>query len=806
MKTIRSLQISISTAVLALTCFAADAVTPISFTGTDYVENFDSLPSAGENPTFSGFGPFDVPSLAGWSFTKYTGNSSDALFRINNGSSPSGSLYNYGTTESPDRALGALASGSGSYRFGATLVNNTGAALTTFTLSYAGEQWRYGGSGEDQTPFAFEYALNAPDIGSGTYFSSTNLDLTPSVSAGPSGALDGNLAANRTAISGSTSGIFWQPGETLTLRWTDINNAGFDDGLGVDDLTFSAAAAAFDTLVWDQTGGNWNTTDANWTGDASVYDNGDLVRFTDSNVGAVVIDAGGVEPLRVQVENTTGTYSFTGGPLNGNGSLVKTGDGTLELGVSTELVAGIVVDGGTLATTASDVIGDTIALTINNGATVDLGENTDQLGSLTLSGSTLTTDGSAGVAVLGETVTVLADANTSTLSGILATNGISPTFTVANGDATTDLTIDAFIVGGDRISFDGEGTTALNADNSTFGGGFRISSGTIEIASNTSLGTGALFFNGGTLRASTELTGANAIAIDVSQGGDVTIDATVNAIDFTNFSSSFGSSNKALTILGNVTMLGAISNGGNEQQFASVLNKAGDGTLTLTQDNEYTGITTVRGGTLKLTDGAAISSSSSIRVDEGATFDLSEQTSTYVITRNEDVVQSLRGGGIVVAPTAGLEVNGDLSPGGTAESFFTQALTIQGGPVTFGAEATLTMELGGLSAGEFDQLFVTEGSLTLDGQLVLSLIGGFVPSGNDSFAIVTGQLGVNGAFTNAAFGERVAFDDGSFLLSLSGNDVLLSDFQAIPEPSTVVLILFGGLAVYFARRRLNLAK
>ena len=35
-------------------------------------------------------------------------------------------------------------------------------------------------------------------------------------------------------------GATWDPGETLFIRWRDQNDAGFDQGLGNDDLSFSA--------------------------------------------------------------------------------------------------------------------------------------------------------------------------------------------------------------------------------------------------------------------------------------------------------------------------------------------------------------------------------------------------------------------------------------------------------------------------------------------------------------------------------------------------------------------------------------
>ncbi|HEY0944609.1 MAG TPA: ExeM/NucH family extracellular endonuclease, partial [Opitutaceae bacterium] len=43
-------------------------------------------------------------------------------------------------------------------------------------------------------------------------------------------------------ISTTVSGLTWAPGEILVLRWTDVDDSGSDDGIAIDDLTFSTPA------------------------------------------------------------------------------------------------------------------------------------------------------------------------------------------------------------------------------------------------------------------------------------------------------------------------------------------------------------------------------------------------------------------------------------------------------------------------------------------------------------------------------------------------------------------------------------
>ncbi len=224
----------------------AAIITPtgqISYAGGAYTQNFDTLPAGGTFtlPNNGPFGLADAPVLAGglggWSFAKYEGTGTVALFRVDAGSSTSGSVYSYGTGTATDRALGLLASGTTIARFGSALVNNTGQTITQFTLSYTGEEWRRGSAAANK--LTFEYATDATDINTGTFTAAPALDFTAPNTTGTSVAVDGNAAANRTAVSATVTGLNWAPGQTLTLRWTDVNDSGNDDGLAVDDLSFT---------------------------------------------------------------------------------------------------------------------------------------------------------------------------------------------------------------------------------------------------------------------------------------------------------------------------------------------------------------------------------------------------------------------------------------------------------------------------------------------------------------------------------------------------------------------------------------
>ncbi len=223
--------------------FASSARPQASYTGGSYTQNFDTLPSSGTF-AYTGAGPFALDAapvsasgLAGWSFAKYAGTGANAIFQVNPGSGNSGAVYSYGAASAADRALGSLGSGSTISRFGIALRNDTGGTITQFTLNYTGEQWRRGSASANT--LAFAYATDATDLDTGTFTAATALNFTAPVTTGSGVALDGNTAASRAAVSATIIGLAWAPGQILTLRWTDVDDSGSDDGLAIDDLTLT---------------------------------------------------------------------------------------------------------------------------------------------------------------------------------------------------------------------------------------------------------------------------------------------------------------------------------------------------------------------------------------------------------------------------------------------------------------------------------------------------------------------------------------------------------------------------------------
>lgn len=125
---------------------------------------------------------------------------------------------------------------------GFSVTNNTGQTLSEFSLGYTGEQWAASGSGNNNQ-LVVSYQLGPiANLGVTGWSSIDALEFDSPQDVLDDGTLDGNDAANREVFAMETvSGLDWQDGQELWVRWFDANSSGVDQGLAVDDISFSAA-------------------------------------------------------------------------------------------------------------------------------------------------------------------------------------------------------------------------------------------------------------------------------------------------------------------------------------------------------------------------------------------------------------------------------------------------------------------------------------------------------------------------------------------------------------------------------------
>lgn len=205
---------------------------PISITdlSVGYSQNFDTLASAGTSSTLP----------AGWEISE-SGSGANATYAAGTGSSSTANTYSFGAAASSERALGGLRSGTVVPTFGTSFQNNTLAPISSFQISYTGEQWRLGAVGRADR-LDFQFSTDATSLTTGTWTDFNALDFnSPSTTA--TGALNGNDLANQTALTAVFS-VNWTIGSTLWFRLSDFEAAGADDGLAVDNFSIRAVPVA----------------------------------------------------------------------------------------------------------------------------------------------------------------------------------------------------------------------------------------------------------------------------------------------------------------------------------------------------------------------------------------------------------------------------------------------------------------------------------------------------------------------------------------------------------------------------------
>ena len=220
----------IGTASASIT-ITSDDILPGILLSTNYTQDFNSLANTGTAVPW-----VDNSTIAGW-------YASRSAYNSGNGSSNAGALYSFGEASSTDRALGSVGSGStGTVYYGARFKNNTGTTITKLKISYHGEQWRNGGTASTQIVNVAYQVSNTTitSLNAGSWTSVTDLNFSSPVASTTSGALNGNNTDNSADISYSITGLNIPANAEFMIRWEDIDHAGSDHGLSIDDFTIEA--------------------------------------------------------------------------------------------------------------------------------------------------------------------------------------------------------------------------------------------------------------------------------------------------------------------------------------------------------------------------------------------------------------------------------------------------------------------------------------------------------------------------------------------------------------------------------------
>ncbi|MCD8351542.1 MAG: autotransporter-associated beta strand repeat-containing protein [Planctomycetaceae bacterium] len=639
--------------------------------------------------------------------------------------------------------------------------------------------------------------------GFGTLASASTLATTGIVTAD----IEAGQTLGVTAQLAGAGGINKTGGGTLTLAAANTYS-------GATTVTTGTLAGGVDNAfassssVTVESGGTLDTNGFSQT--AANLSGSGAIRLTGADLAAVM-----------------GSNQEFSGVISGTGGFNKTGSGTLTLSGDNSYIGTTSITGGTLRATQGTSLGTGLVLTLI-GTKLDLDYTGDQVFANRLAGDGVLVKNGTGTAhVTGggsriDAVTVSAGEFSLEQQGVFWTDHYQ---TMQN--ATTSIASGSKLYAAESFIQDANSTLNVQIGNNEPA----ITGISASIDGNLNV-TG---FTSGPLASASQLRDVEYTIIRTTSG--ITGDFAVAAVDDSGVTADY------LTITGGLTNGGleyavglgltwyatdtafadgtftltsandafdvdiALSNRGPMASGwnGNSLEKLGLGTLTLSAQNTYTGITDIQEGTLAAGAVGVLENSSDITVATGATLDLNGFNQT---------VNNLSGGGSIVLDgaeltavyNANLSIAGSISGGGTLVKDGASALTLSGtnshgdtvvrqgsiiattatalgaGTVDIGTTAQVDLALA--STGVVANQFSGGGTLRNTGAGVTTLTG--IGAGVGAVDVAAGEL---------AYGQNGVFEAGTYRTRTGAA-------TSIGETATLSV---GGAFVQEANSRLNVA-
>jgi autotransporter-associated beta strand protein len=437
------------------------------------------------------------------------------------------------------------------------------------------------------------------------------------------------------------------------------------------------------------------------TGAVTVSSGGTLDIAADVVAGVVVLDSGTISGsagslTASSLEVRSGTVSAA---IAGATSITKTTTGTVTLSGTSSHTGGTTVSAGTLVAVGSFALGaGDVHFSAAGSRLVLAHENAAAKSTLFMEGGLLS---------FGQLTTVKVGQLTGS-SGLVLQNDSAAPVALSVGD-TSSSTYSGAISGNGSFIKTGSGKLVLSGV-STYAGGTTIAKGTLEVGTDSALGTGAITVAGGNL----DLGSRN-----VAVGGAVVLQSgTIKGVS----GSLSGSSYELQSGTVSAKLIGS-----------GALTKTTEGVVTLNSANTYSGGTTVLAGKLAVSNSAALGSGS-VRVAGGQL----------------DILKAVSGVSSVVLESGSITGPSTIS----ATSFDLRSGTVSArltgsGSVTKSTSGTVTLSAANTYSG---------GTTVAEGTLVVTNVG---------------ALGTGATQVNSGGVLRVA-DGASFGSTWSGADIAMS--------------------------------
>lgn len=594
---------------------------------------------------------------------------------------------------------------------------------------------------------------DADDTGSdcGMAIDDFTLEVSGVVPPAPSAFWDANGltagAGGATPIGTWGTDDFWSSNAA-----GDVATAAFSAG---NEAVFAAGADA--TGIYTVTLATTQDVSGVVFEEGQVTLTGAALNFNDSSPAVNVVGSGSTSTINSIITGSTGLLKQGPGTLNLGGlntftGTINVGSGAIQIATDSALgdAANDLLLTGILQTTTSFDLASTRDIAGGGGFAPAPGTELGLTGSVTMNGFVLADTGSVNIKNTPATVGALNILAAGTIKGVqLFVTDVSATYpgasavieneldfgstnhTVTVSDVTSSLTFSAPIaLGGganNRLIKQGEGTLILSGANTglnkiALGGQAATPTpgGTIIINNKDALGISQMFFNYGTLQATTPLTGANALAaVGLSIGGRSTAPAVLAGQDmeFGGSNSIFGATGTSgeivMNVLNHSTFTGALV--GAPGALVSGFTIGGDGRLTLAGD--LTGL------------------SLALRLRDTVTVDLA----------SDFVGSNFALGTVTTLPPLDLGANTNLAVGGIGA---TQLVTAYTGLIA-ATDSRILLDIAGTTRGAavggYDAIALTAanngtadiaGQIILAGKINVTFISGFIPAAGQVFDIL----------------------------------------------------------------------